>query len=112
MEGGSRLLRWSWTSGPAHGHAGLQQGLANCFGIDLELLCDRGTGASRDVRGNRSFDVVRGQHPPSSGHLVAFEKGQDGGSVNRVLAGQGECRRSGQVGGKELFDFLGPCLSG
>ena len=76
---------------------GLQQGLADRLGIDLEFLADRGTGASRGVRGDGSFDVVRGQHPPSPGHLVAFEEGQDGGPVNRVLAGQGECRRSGQV---------------
>lgn len=53
------------------------------------------------------FNVVRGQHPPSSGHLVAFEKGQDGGPVNRVLAGQGECRRSRQVGGYELPNLFG-----
>ena len=51
--------------------------------------------------------MVRGQYPPSSDHLVAFEKGQDRGPVNRVLSGQGECRRSGQVGGHQPFDFLG-----
>jgi hypothetical protein len=38
---------------------------------------------------------------------VAFEKGQDSCPVNRVLAGQGECRRSGQVGGYEVLNLLG-----
>ena len=95
------------TSGPAHGHSGLQQGLADRLGIDLELLADADAGASRRVQRDGSFDVLRKQHPPSPGHLVAFEKGQDGGPVNRVLAGQGECRRSGQVGGDELLDLLG-----
>ena len=51
--------------------------------------------------------MVPGQDPPTPGHLVAFEKGQDGSPVNRVPAGQGECRRSGQVGGDQLLDFLG-----
>ena len=51
--------------------------------------------------------MVRGQNPPSSGHLVAFEKGQDGGPVNRVLAGQGQWRCSGQVGGHELLNLFG-----
>ena len=45
--------------GPAHGYAGLQQGLADRLGIDPELYADRDTGESQGVRRNRSFDVVR-----------------------------------------------------
>jgi hypothetical protein len=60
-QGGSRPLCGSWATGRAHGHAGLQKGLADGLGIDVELLADRGAGSSRGVRRNRSFDVVRGQ---------------------------------------------------
>jgi len=104
---GRSRLHGSLAPGPAHDDASLQQGQADRLGIDLEVLADRGTGASRGVRRNRSFDVARGEHPPSSGDLVAFEKRQDSGPVNRVLAGQGERRRSCQVASDELLDFLG-----
>jgi hypothetical protein len=62
---------------------------------------------SPEAEENRSFDMVGGQDRPTPGNLLAFEKGQDGGPVNRVLAGQGECRRSGHVGGHELLNLLG-----
>jgi len=39
---------------------------------------------------------------------MALENGQDSGPVNRVPTGQGgDHRRSGQVVGDELLDFLG-----
>jgi hypothetical protein len=47
--------------------------------MDLELLADRGTGASRRVLRDGSFNVIRDQHSPSSGHPVALEEGQDSG---------------------------------
>jgi len=97
----------SWPPGFAHWHTGLQECLADRLGIDLELFSDRGAGESQRVQRHGSFNVVRGQHPPSSGHPVAFEKSQDSCPVNRVLAGQGECRRSGQVASDELIDLLG-----
>jgi len=46
--------------------------------IDLELVPDGGTGMSRGVENNRSLDVIWGKQAPTSGHPVAFEKGQNG----------------------------------
>jgi len=105
--GSSKLLSGRWAPGPAHDHPRLQQGLADRLGIDLDLLADRGTRVSRGVQRDGSFSVITGQHSPSPGHSVALEEGQDGGPVNRVLVGQGERRRSSEVAGDELLDFLG-----
>jgi hypothetical protein len=62
---------------------------------------------SRGVEDKSSLDVIWGKHAPTSGHPMAFEKGQNGRPVNRVFAGELDNGRSGEVTGDELLDLLG-----